>query len=313
MPVAGLAGLAIYCVQLHTQVTHFNISLATQQVESQTQLTQQQARIQNITAQYQTLAQKYNDDAQKWNGYAVKLQAENQHLTKWRGIANADAKAAEMLQSARLSVEKAASEANQLVAVAQQRASAVQTDAERRTAADVAAASEMAKRTLADAKEKAQGQRDESQTILSAATAQANKIIEAANKKAEEIAGSTYDAMYGAALYERTAKAMKNIIEGYGNEYIIPEQSLLDDLAEEFTYAQAGQELKRARDYTKVMIRNGTAATCDYVEANRRETAVNFVMDAFNGKVDSILSRTKHDNAGKLCAANSRCVYTRQL
>ena len=48
------------------------------------------------------------------------------------------------------------------------------------------------------------------------------------------------------------------------------------------------------------MIRNGTAATCDYVEANRRETAISFVLDAFNGKVDSILSRTKHDNAGKL-------------
>jgi hypothetical protein len=48
------------------------------------------------------------------------------------------------------------------------------------------------------------------------------------------------------------------------------------------------------------MIRNGTAATCEYVEANRRETAINFVVDAFNGKVDSILSRVKHDNAGKL-------------
>ncbi|MFL5243942.1 MAG: DUF4041 domain-containing protein [Gemmataceae bacterium] len=48
------------------------------------------------------------------------------------------------------------------------------------------------------------------------------------------------------------------------------------------------------------MTRNGTAAACEYVEANRRETAINFVVDAFNGKVDSILSRTKHDNAGKL-------------
>ena len=48
------------------------------------------------------------------------------------------------------------------------------------------------------------------------------------------------------------------------------------------------------------MIRNGTAAVCDYVEANRRQTAVNFVADAFNGKVDSTLSRVKHDNAGKL-------------
>ena len=48
------------------------------------------------------------------------------------------------------------------------------------------------------------------------------------------------------------------------------------------------------------MIRNGTAAHCEYVEANRRDTAINFVIDAFNGKVDSILSRVRYDNAGTL-------------
>ena len=106
--------------------------------------------------------------------------------------------------------------------------------------------------------------------------------------------------MKNAALYERTVKAMKNTIDGYGDEYIIPPHSLLDGLADDFQFAQAGRELKNARECTKVMIRNNTAATCDYVEANRRETAVNFVVDAFNGKVDSILSRVKHDNAGKL-------------
>jgi hypothetical protein len=48
------------------------------------------------------------------------------------------------------------------------------------------------------------------------------------------------------------------------------------------------------------MVRNGTAAACEYVEANRHETAIGFVIDAFNGKVDSVLSRVKHDNAGRL-------------
>jgi hypothetical protein len=36
------------------------------------------------------------------------------------------------------------------------------------------------------------------------------------------------------------------------------------------------------------------------VEANRRETAIRFVLDAFNGKVDTALSKVKHDNYGKL-------------
>src|SRR5690606_1322111 len=42
------------------------------------------------------------------------------------------------------------------------------------------------------------------------------------------------------------------------------------------------------------------AATCEYVEKNRRDTAIHFVVDAFNGKVDSILSRSKSDNYGTL-------------
>ena len=39
-----------------------------------------------------------------------------------------------------------------------------------------------------------------------------------------------------------TAKAMKNIIEGYGDSYIVPTYSLLDNLADEFGYADAGTE-----------------------------------------------------------------------
>jgi hypothetical protein len=48
------------------------------------------------------------------------------------------------------------------------------------------------------------------------------------------------------------------------------------------------------------MFRNGQAAHCDYVEANRQETAIAFVADAFNGKVEEVLSRVRHDNYGKL-------------
>src|SRR5262245_26273390 len=298
--VAGIAGLGFYCLHLHAQAAQFDARIATQHAQSQNQLSQQNAQIQSITAQYQGLAQRYNDDAKKWNDYSTQLKAENQYLARWKGIADADTKAAAMLHGARATVDQATAKGNLLVSTAQQRATAVQLESERRAAAELEAARELAKRAVAEAKEKAQVQKEEAERFLSSATAQAAKIVDAANKKAEEIAGSAYDAMNDAALYERTAKAMKNIIEGYGNRYIIPEQSLLDELADEFSYADAGQELKRARDCTKVMVRNGTAATCEYAETNRRETAINFVIDAFNGKVDSILSRTKHDNAGKL-------------
>lgn len=137
-------------------------------------------------------------------------------------------------------------------------------------------------------------------SILENANSEAKNLIEEANRKAEEIAGDAYKALQNASEYTKTAKAMKNIIEGYGDQYLIPTYSLLDDLAEEFGHTEAGEKLKNAREKTRLMIKNQVAANCEYVEANRKETAINFVIDAFNGKVDSILSKVKKDNYGTL-------------
>jgi hypothetical protein len=48
------------------------------------------------------------------------------------------------------------------------------------------------------------------------------------------------------------------------------------------------------------MIKNRQAAKCGYVEKNRRDMAINFVVDAFNGKVDSLLASAKRGNASTL-------------
>lgn len=48
------------------------------------------------------------------------------------------------------------------------------------------------------------------------------------------------------------------------------------------------------------MIKNGEAAECDYVEPYRKATAIEFVLDAFNGKVETIMAKVKHNNYGKL-------------
>lgn len=135
--------------------------------------------------------------------------------------------------------------------------------------------------------------------ILSA-DEEAKEIISSAQQKAEEIAGNAYLAMNKAKEFNATAQALKNIIKGYGDEYIVPTYSLIDELADEIGYTEAGQKLKAARTATRLMVKEGRAAICDYVEINRKETAVRFVVDAFNGKVDSILSRGKADNHGKL-------------
>jgi T5orf172 domain-containing protein/uncharacterized protein DUF4041 len=99
---------------------------------------------------------------------------------------------------------------------------------------------------------------------------------------------------------EQTAQAMRNVIEGYGDRYVLPTSGLLDELAEEFSFTEAGQKLKVARDQTRQLIHDSRAADCDYVEAHRRVTAIEFVLDAFNGKVDTVLSTARHDNYGTL-------------
>jgi len=300
LAIGGLAFLGYQAFQLHTEATRLESDIAGQRARYDQDSKQWNDYSEKLKAQYQGVVKKYNEDATRWNGHTAALTAEIQRLSKWKNVADAEVKAAEMVRTARATLEKANADSENLTSTAQQRASALQAEADSNVSAQLAAANENAKTVVAEARAKAKALTDEAQGVLNSATTQAAKIIDAANEKAEEIGGSAYEAMRNADAYQKTVKGMRNLIDGYGVQYLIPQQSLLDDLAEDFSHTQAGQELKRAREATKVMIRNGTAAKCDYVEATRRETAINFVVDAFNGKVDSILSRVKHDNAGKL-------------
>lgn len=151
-----------------------------------------------------------------------------------------------------------------------------------------------------DINQAARAKQEQSDARLVAAGEEATRIIFAAKKRAEEIAGEAYAMKGRADEFADAATAMQNVIKGYGDEYIIPTYSLLDELADEFGHTEAGEALKRGRETTRAMIKAGRAATCEYAEDYRRQIAVNFVIDAFNGKVDSILARGKGDNYGKL-------------
>lgn len=149
-------------------------------------------------------------------------------------------------------------------------------------------------------KEEAESTRRRANQEYQEAQTKAEAMIAKAEEQAREIAGNAYELKGKARELERTAEAIKRRIEGYGDSYIIPSYSLLDDLAKEFEYEDAGQALKEAREKSRRMVREGKAASCEYVEENRRTTAIRFVVDAFNGKADSILSNVKSDNFGTL-------------
>ncbi len=248
----------------------------------------------------QALIKKYNDDAAKWNEHTTALNIENQRLAKWRNVADAETKAAEMVHYAEAVMEKARIDANNLLATAQQGAASLRAEADQKVALDLEQARQTASTLTSESRQKAKSLSEDAVAVLNSATIHAAQIIDRANKNAEKIGGSAYESLKNASLYEKAIKSMKRVIDGYGDQYIIPPQSLLDYLADDFSYTQAGQELKCVRECTKVMIRNGTAAACEYVEIARRDTAIHFIVDAFNGKVDSILSRVKQDGVGKL-------------
>lgn len=210
-------------------------------------------------------------------------------LSKWSHVADADDKAREIIQSAQSTLRQAQSDAAILVS-----------NAENQYTTTLERAQADAERESSEAREAAKQMRADAKSALDAAASRVSAIIEEANRRADEIAGKAYDVVRDAERYEQTAKAMKNAIEGYGDRYLVPAENLLDELAEDYSHKQAGRDLKAARQLTKAIGRPGVASRCEYVEPNRREAAEAFALYAFEGKVDAIMARVRHDNVGTL-------------
>lgn len=161
-------------------------------------------------------------------------------------------------------------------------------------------ADEDAKSIRREANEFAKRKTNEISLLYDSALKESQRIVENAEKRAENIGGDAYRSLREADRIADTIKAMKNVIQGYGNEYIIPTYTVLDDLEKEYSHKDAGIELKKLRQNNKKLITERKAAECDYVDPERRKTAIDFVLDAYTGKVDSILSGVKKDNYGIL-------------
>lgn len=151
-----------------------------------------------------------------------------------------------------------------------------------------------------EASNRAKDIHEQADARLNQAIRDAGRIIAEAEKRAEQIGGDAYAALKDKQMLEQAAQAMRNIIEGYGDRYLVPTHSLLDDLAAEYGYDAAGQSLASAREQSRRMVEQGEAAACDYAEASRRNTAIQFVIHAFNGSVDATLTRVRSDNFGTL-------------
>ena len=116
----------------------------------------------------------------------------------------------------------------------------------------------------------------------------------------EDFAAKERELQQSTAALEQTVEALRNVIDGYGSRYVVPPQTVLDELAREYAHTSPGEGLKAAREWSRKIAREGVAATSDYANSSRSELAANFALDAFNGKVEAILSSVKLDNVGTL-------------
>lgn len=165
---------------------------------------------------------------------------------------------------------------------------------------ELSEAQESAKESRRNIKELSEKKHREIELLYENAVRESTRIINQAENKAETIGGDAYRSLREADEIASRIQAMKNVIKGYGNEYLVPSYTLLDQLAEDFSHKDAGENLKKLRQNNKMMIVNRQAGICEYMDNERKKTAVDFVIDAYNGKVDSILSTVRKDNYGIL-------------
>lgn len=199
-------------------------------------------------------------------------------LRKFQGLADAEAQTRAVL-------EQAITEANALKQDAEVALAHVRDQC---NAEKAAMAEEMARN------------RDQVVALLAQGRKDAARLIEEAKERAEQVAGDAFRALEERDQLNSTLASLRRQIEGYVDQSLKPSRSVLDDVAVGFGAEAAAARYQAARQVTEQMVEAGEAATCDYVEEYRKNQAMRFVTDAFNGRVDSILGRAKADNQANL-------------
>ena len=101
-----------------------------------------------------------------------------------------------------------------------------------------------------------QGQ-EASEEIIKQAKLQASLIEKEAHDKAKEFSEEIYQAHMNQEKLRKEYNAIKNRIDGYGDEHLVPSQSILDELADQWEHKDAGMQLKKVRKQVKDMVKNG--------------------------------------------------------
>jgi chromosome segregation ATPase len=265
------------------------------------------AQLQKARADYEKLKAKA---LARLRAMAIELEefrTKNASLAKWQSVVDAETKANELLRRAQESNEQLKLAARAELAAARREVAAIQSEGRRQTAEFESEAQRRLKELEGklEARESAArlGLEEELQRVKAevvSARQQAVVILARAQESARETAGEALDAKQNLDRLQRLTAAMENQISGYGTRYLVPIRSVVDELGAEMAHTDAGNGLKAARAATRALVEAGAAATCDYREEARRDNALQFVLEAFNGKVEAIIARVRAENAGTL-------------
>jgi hypothetical protein len=228
-------------------------------------------------------------------------------LARWQAHADAEAALKRMQDESRRIIEIASSDARILVSHAEFRSSKLLEDSRTAAAAlqhqaedALATASARADELIAERSAAADRELSEAREIGREARAHGAKLIAAAEEGAKAIAGEAWDVRTRVNELRQAEAAIRNTIDGYGTRYLVPSYSLMDEVADDLAGADPAAKYRKARERTRELAEAGEAATCALEDPARREAACRFVLDAFNGKADAILSRARKNDVGTL-------------
>jgi len=184
-----------------------------------------EAKLAELSSESERVRQHYETEALRVHRESTQqLESALAELAPLRGYAS--------LQDAESEVRKTLAEAIAEAAALRREAQTLVEQTKEATAENRAASQQRAK-----------DMREQADALLNRATRDAGRIIEAAERRAEEIAGDAYIALRDKQVLDQAVAALWNITEGYGDRYVIPTRSLLDELAEDFGHTHAGEEL----------------------------------------------------------------------
>ncbi len=148
--------------------------------------------------------------------------------------------------------------------------------------------------------EKAKKKEAEADERIRAAMLYYNETIKAAELEKSKLLNKTNEKLEKSVNIINVAESFENKVNKYKDEskYFVSPYSLIDELATTYGYKEAGEQLKFAREHSRKMVEEDLAATCEYAEKARKRMSMNFVIDSFDSKVESILAKAKKDNYG---------------